>query len=83
MVHRHSCMANVRDNNVYEAQTCALFYYLIVLISVQDDDSGSTLKGELFDPRGSLASDIPSCAIEQANQEIRQDNRHSQHPSNA
>ena len=28
---------------------------------------GSTLKDELPEPRGSLANDIPSCAIEQAN----------------
>ena len=37
---------------------------------------------ELSEPRGSLANDIPSRAIEQANQEVRQDNHHSQHASN-
>ena len=58
MVHAHSCMPNVCDNNVYEAQTCTLFYYLIVLISVQDDGTVEVLhKGyELPDPRGSLAN---------------------------
>ena len=56
-----------------------------VLISVQDDGDGceSTLKDELPQPRGSLANNIPSRAIEQANQEFRQDDRHSQHASNA
>ena len=44
---------------------------------------GSTLKDELPDPRGSLANDIPSRAIEQANQEVRLDDCHSQHLSNA
>ena len=34
---------------------------------------GSTLKNELPKPRGSLANDIPSHAIEQADQEVRQD----------
>ena len=32
---------------------------------------------------GSLAKNIPSRAIEQANQEFQQDDRHSQHASNA
>ena len=56
----------------------------IVLVSVQDDGDGceSTLKDELPQPRGSLANNMPSCAIEQANQEFRQDDRHSQHASN-
>ena len=43
---------------------------------------GSTLKDELTDPKGSLANEIPSCAIEQANQEVQQDDCHSQHASN-
>ena len=57
----------------------------IVLISVQDDGDGceSTSKDELPQPRGSLANNIPSRAIEQANQEFQQDDRHSQHASNA
>ena len=42
----------------------------------------STLKDELPEPRGSLANDIPSRAIERANQEVRQDDQHSQHVSN-
>ena len=37
---------------------------------------------KLPEPRGSLESDIPSCAIEQPNQEVRQDDHHSQHASN-
>ena len=51
----------------------------IVLISVQDGGNSceSTSKDELPQPRGSLANNIPSCAIEQANQEFRQDDRHS------
>ena len=43
---------------------------------------GSTSKDELPEPRGSLANEIPSCAIEQANQEVQQDDHHSQHGSN-
>ena len=35
------------------------------------------------DPRRFLANSIPSHAIEQTNQEVRQDDRHSQHASNA
>ena len=48
----------------------------IVLISVQDDGDvcESTSKDELPQPRGSLANNIPSRAIEQANQKFRQDN---------
>ena len=44
----------------------------IVLISVQDDGDGceSTSKDELPQPRGSLANNIPSRTIEQANQEF-------------
>ena len=40
-------MSNVCDNNVYEAQMCALFYYLnamIVQISVQDDGAVDVLR---------------------------------------
>ena len=36
---------------------------------------------ELTEPRGSLANNIPSFATEQANQEVRQDDRYSQHIS--
>ena len=43
---------------------------------------GSTSKDELPKPRGSLANDIPSPAIEQAKQEVWQDDPHSQHASN-
>ena len=80
IAHWHSCMPNVCDNNVHEAQMCSLFYYLKVLISVLDGwHCGSTPKDQLADPRGSLANDIPSHAIEQANQEVQQDDCHSQH----
>ena len=40
------------------------------------------LKDELPEPRGSLANNIPSRTIEQANQEVQQDDHHSQHVSN-
>ena len=43
---------------------------------------GSTLKDELPDPKESLANNILSRAIEQANQKVQQDDRHSQHASN-
>ena len=43
---------------------------------------GNTLKDELPEPRGCLVNDISSHAIEQANQEVRQDDCHSQHSSN-
>ena len=45
---------------------------------------GSTPKDKLSDhePRGPLANNIPSCAIEQANQEVWQDDHHSQHALN-
>ena len=43
--------------------------FIIGLISVQDD---GTVKVLLIHegPRGSLANNVPSCAIEQANQEV-------------
>ena len=61
--------ANVWDN-VYETQMCASFYYSSDKCAGQWR-CGSTPKDELADPRGSLINDIPSCAIEQANQEVR------------
>ena len=50
------------------------------MISLQEEVLyyGSTPKDELPDPRGSLANDIPSRAIEQASQEVWQDNHHAQ-----
>ena len=69
----HSCMPNVCDNNVYEAQTCASFYLLIVLISVQDDMALRKyfkLKDELPVPRGPLTTNIPSHAIVHFNQKV-------------
>ena len=55
------------------------------LMSIQDDDAagGNTSKDKLPELRESLANDIPSLAIKQANQEVRQGDRHSQHASNA
>ena len=86
-VHTDSCMPNVCDNNVYEAHMCASLYYFILDTSSTDKCTGqwhhgSIVKDELPEPRGSLANDIPSCATEQANQEVRQGDRHSQHMSN-
>ena len=62
-------MPNVCDDNVYKAQTCAS------LVDCTDKCTerwccGSTSKYELPEPRGSLANDMPSRAIEQANQEV-------------
>ena len=58
--------------------------YLIVLISVQDDGAVDVLRrmNYRYDQRGSLANGIPSRTIEQANQEFRQHDRHSQNASN-
>ena len=59
----------------------------VVLISVQNDGDGceSTSKDELPQPRESLANNIASRAIEQANQRFstrRSPFQHSQHASN-
>ena len=69
------------DKHVYEAQMCTLFYYSI------DKCTGqlccrSIPKVGLPDPKGSLANKIPSHAIEQTNQAVRQEDHHSQHTSN-
>ena len=74
-------MLNVCDNNMYEAQTYTSFYYSTDKCTGQWH-CGSTLKDEPPDPRGSLANEIPSHTIEQANQETQQDNHQSQHTSN-
>ena len=59
-------MLNVYDNKVYEVQTNTSFYY-----STDKCTGwwhwGSTPKDGLPDQRGSLASEITSHAIEQAN----------------
>ena len=60
----------------------------VLLVDCTDKCTGqwhceSTSKDELPEPRGSLANSIPSRTIEQANQEVRQDDCHSQHASNA
>ena len=72
--------ANVYDNNMYEAQTCA--YSILISVATGWWHCGSTPKDELPDPRRSLANGIPSHAIEQANQEVWRDDHHSQHVSN-
>ena len=61
--------------------------HFVLLIDRTDKCTGwwhceSTLKDEMPEPRGSLVNNIPSRAIEQANQEFRLDDRHSQHASN-
>ena len=85
-------IVHTRPRQMYVTITCTrlkrAFRFIscrIVLISVQDNghSCASTLKDELPQPRGSLANNIPLCATEQANQEFRQDDRHSQHASNA
>ena len=85
-------IAHTRAHQMYVTITCTrlkcAFRFIslrIVLISVQDDGDGceSTSKDELPQPRGSLANNIPSRAIEQANQEFGQDDHHSQKASNA
>ena len=84
--------AHTRARQMYVTIMCMrlklVFHFIscrVVLISVQDDADGceSTSKDELPQPKGSLANNVLSCAIEQANQEFRQDDRHSQHASNA
>ena len=62
--------------------------HVILLVDCTDKCTGqwhcgSTSKGELPEPRGSLANDIPFHAIEQANQEVQQDDCHSQHALSA
>ena len=62
---------NVCDNNVYKAQACPLFYYIVLIAKCTGQwHCGSTAKDELPDPRGSLENDIPSRTIEQANQKF-------------
>ena len=64
---------HTRARHMYVTITCTrlkcAFHFIscqIVLISVQDDGDGceSTSKDELPQPRGSLANNIPSRAIE-------------------
>ena len=85
-------IAHTHAFQMYVTITCTrrkhAFHFIsfrIVLISVQDDGDGceSTSNDELPQPRGSLANNVPSRATEQANQDFQQDNRHSQHSSNA
>ena len=56
--------------------------HFVLLVDCTDKCTGwwcckSTLKDELPEPSGSLANNIPSHAIEQANKEVRQDDHHS------
>ena len=70
-------MLSVCDNNVYEAQTCNLFYYSTDKCTVRWR-RGSTPKDGVNDPRRSLANKVPSHAVQQVNQEDLQ----LQHVSN-
>ena len=74
-------MLNVCDNNVYEVQMYISFYYSTDKCTWWWH-CGSTPKHGLPDQRGSLASEITSHAIEQANQEVQKEDCHSQHTSN-
>ena len=74
-------MLNVCDNNVYEAQTCTLFYYSTDKCTGRWR-RGSTPKDGVNDPRRSLANKVPSHAVQQVNQEVQQEDLHSQHVSN-
>ena len=70
-----------------EIKAHKIFASFVLLVDCTDKCTGlwccgSTSKDELSEPRGSLASNIPSSAIEQAKQKVRQDNHHSQHESN-
>ena len=82
----HACARQMYVTITCTRLKCAFRFFScqIILISVQDDGDGceSTLKDEVPQPRGSLANNIPSHTIDQANQEFRQDDRHSQHVSN-
>ena len=51
-------MLNVCDNNVYEAQTCTLFYYSTDKCTGRWS-RGSTPKDGVYDPRRSLANKVP------------------------
>ena len=57
---------------MYVTITCARLNARFILIAKCTGRwrCGSAPKDELPDPRGSLANDIPSHAIEQANQEV-------------
>ena len=64
IAHWHSCMPNVCDNNGVWGSNVGF----VLLVDSPDKCTGwwhcvSTPKDELPDPRGSLANDIPSCAI--------------------
>ena len=85
-------IAHTCAHQMYVTITCSVRNVCFALlvdctdtVSVQDDGDSceSTLKDKLPQPRGSLANNIPSRAIDQAIQEFRQDYRHLQHSSNA
>ena len=69
-------------NNVYEAQISTLFHCSIDKC-IGRLCCGNALKDGLPNPRGSLANEIPSHAIEQTNQDVQQEDRHSQYMSSA
>ena len=55
IVHMHLCTSNAYDNNVYEVQTYASFYYsMLISVATGQWHCESTLKNELPDPRGFL-----------------------------
>ena len=78
----HSCLP------LYVTITCTRlkheFHFIVVLIAKCTGKwyCESFPKDELPDPRWFVANNIPSHAIEQANQEVRQDDYHSQQESN-
>ena len=85
----HICNIQGTTCVLYITITCTrlkrALHFIIVLIAKCTGwwCCGSTPKDELPDPRGSLANNIPSRAVEQANQEVWQDDCHSQHASSA
>ena len=66
---------------MYEAQTCTLFYYSTDKCTGQWRH-GSTPKDGVNDTRRSLVNKVPSHAVQQVNQEVQQEDLHSQHVSN-
>ena len=74
-------MLNVCGNSMYKAQMCTSIYYSTDKCAGQWHFGNAPNDG-ISDSRGSSANEIPSCPIEQANQEVQQEDCHSQHASN-
>ena len=77
---------NVSDHNMYKAQTCTLFYYSTADKCIGDGAAVKVL-WRIDYLRDYLIKRVfikqkPSHAIEQANQEVQQEDHHSQHESN-